>query len=140
MDANAAAAKETKEKEGSTTDSQERNMRRSSRKTKIHNKTETANETTRTNGTDDTTEVATHKLNVDAAQNLCDRRQSRSRFYHQEGSLQVGNRLARLLSGVYEILTQVTLKVRGMLKTVGNAAGVRLKLRRVNVVQLDTTT
>ena len=47
-------------------------MRRSSRKTKIHNKTETANETTRTNGTDDTTEVATHKLNVDAAQNLCD--------------------------------------------------------------------
>ena len=29
-------------------------------------------ETITTNGTDDTTEVATHKLSIDAAQNQCD--------------------------------------------------------------------
>ena len=143
IDANAAAAKETKEKDGSTANSQERNEEEFTKDNdEIHNKTETANETTTTNGTDDATEVATHKLNVDAAQNLCDcssvtasddrwqqedrreyreevpqdlvdvasaaathddRRQCRRRVDHHEGSLQVGNRPARLLSRVCEI-------------------------------------
>ena len=47
MDANAAAAKETKEKEGSTANSQERNEEEFTKdNVEIHNKIETATETT----------------------------------------------------------------------------------------------
>ena len=72
MAANAAAAKGTKEKEWSMANPRERNDEECTKDDdEIHNKTEIATETTRKNGTDDTTEVATHKLSVDA-KNLCD--------------------------------------------------------------------